>query len=200
MESVIFILTGAWIKNLLPDGCPYGYVCHRLEQLMQDLVMSDFEGHSSRMDFNGDASQHLPSDSAVLLFAMCFYLKTPGQNFNLFHQEPPKSRNGPIVLMNVAPLSASEYTAFLTAVPSRREKGSHAFILRNKVWTERTSESIITLMLDGKLRANFGGIAGFFEAMTVFLAFHRSRFNNIGGIPFYFMEGLDWVFQDQYST
>ena len=197
MESIIWLLSGTWIPNLIPDGCPTGYVCGRAEQLLKDMVLSDFDGYHSKMTSNDNAAQHFPSDSAVLMFVMCGYLKSPGWNIRLFNVAPERVRNGPLVLMNVDPLADPAYTAFLTSVPSKRQATSNAFILRQRRWTPYTSESVITVMLNGKLRANFGGISGFFEAMTVFLAYHRLKFGNLGGVPFDVIQGLDWVFEEQ---
>lgn len=197
MESMLYLFSGAWIPNLLPDGCPTGYVCSRLEQLQQDSVMADFDGLYTKINFSGETGYHIPSDSTLFLFLMCLYLRVPGWNLHLFSYKPPKVRNGPFVFMNIDPMADPAYSALLTSVPSRRQAGSNAFILRHRQWTSRTSESVMTVMLNGKLRANFGGISGFFEAMAIYLAYHRLQFGNIGGVSFESMYGLDWVFDEQ---
>ena len=197
MAFMIWLFSGTWMQNLIPDGCPHGFVCSRLEQLLQDLVLADFEGHQTTRNYTRETGRHIPSDSTILMFLMCIYLKAPGWNLQLFHADIPRARNGPLLFMTVDRLAHSAYSAFLLDVPSDRYSGSHAFILRHKKWMEHTFESVMTLMFDGRLKANFGGICGFFEAMTVFLGFHKVKFGNIGGVPFEIMSGLNWVFDEQ---
>jgi len=197
MESMLWLLSGVWIPGLIPEGCPTGYVCYRLSQLDQDEYMSKFDGHHRHGGSNREATNHTPSDSALMMFLMCLYLKVPSWDMRLFFQSPESPSNGPLVFMNIDPLADPRYSAFLTSVPSRRWTGSNGFILRHRHWTPSVSESIITVLLDGKLRANFGGLNGFFEAMAVYLAYHRLKFGKVGGVDFGSLTELEWVFAEQ---
>eukprot|EP00210_Caulerpa_lentillifera_P002383 g2286.t1 len=193
LESMLWLMSGSWIPGLLPDGCPTGYICDRLRYLRDGGMLNGFRGFQVLPESIQELEDRLPSDSVILTFLMCIYLKAPGMNFDLFHQEAPRVRNGPLVFMNVAPFSDPAYSAILTAVPTMREMESHAFILRDRIWDGNVHEAICTVMFNGSLRANFGGSNGFFEAMTIYLLYHKVKFGNIGGVSFDLMQDMDWV-------
>lgn len=197
LESMLWLMSGSWIPGLLPDGCPTGYICDRLEHLQRGGMLNGFRGFQSLPESIQELEDRLPSDSVILTFLMCIYLKAPGLNFDLFHQEAPKVRNGPLVFMNVAPFSDPAYSAILTSVPTMRELESHAFILRDRSRDGNVHEAISTVMFNGVLRANFGGNDGFFVAMTLYLLYHKVKFGNIGGVSFDLMQDLDWVFGEK---